>query len=147
VLIGVFEGRPQADRFVNELRRAGFRNDQIGVMTQHEAPHADQAEEGAVAGALTGGTLGAVAGALATGVVPGLGPVIAAGTLAAALGGAAAGATAGGLVGALIGMGVPEEEAHYYDGELRSGRTLVVVNGDERLAEAVLILRRFKQAS
>jgi len=41
-------------------------------------------------------------------------------------------------------MGIPEEEATYYDTEFRAGRIIVTVNADTRYDEAVAILRRFE---
>ena len=56
-VVGVFEDRRDADQAVAELKRAGFRDDQIGVAMRHaegstEAAKTDDtyAEEGAVAG-------------------------------------------------------------------------------------------------
>ena len=69
-----------------------------------------------------------------------MGPFIAAGALATTLGGAAIGAGVGAIAGALIGMGIPEEEARYYEEEVRGGRTLVAVRADGRLDEADGIL-------
>ena len=44
-LIGVFGDRKEAERFVEELKRAGFRDDQIGVATRHEeTPAIEKAE-------------------------------------------------------------------------------------------------------
>jgi len=56
---------------------------------------------------------------------------------------AASGAAIAGLAGALIGLGIPEEEAHYYEGEFKAGRTLVTVRAPGRYEEAHDILRRF----
>ena len=39
-------------------------------------------------------------------------------------------------------MGVPEEEARYYDEEFQAGRTLVTVKANARYQEAAAILRR-----
>ena len=97
---------------------------------------------GATTAAVSGGIIGGVVGAAAALLIPGIGPAIAGGILVAVLGGAAIGAAAGGIVGALIGMGVPEEEAHYYEGEFHSGRTLVTVRADGRQQEATEILHR-----
>ena len=55
---------------------------------------------------------------------------------------AAAGAAVIGLVGALVGLGIPEEDARYYESEVRGGRFLVTVAADSREAEAWAILRR-----
>jgi uncharacterized protein (TIGR02271 family) len=49
----------------------------------------------------------------------------------------------GGLIGALVGAGVPEEEAGYYEGEFKAGRTIVTVTADGREDEARSILRHF----
>lgn len=139
-LIATFANRSKAERFVSELKRAGFKDDEIGMLSPHD--HNEAIEEDAVAGAITGGALGAFAGAMAIGLIPGIGPVIAAGILTGVLGGAAAGATAGGLLGALIGLGVPEDQAHRYEEEFLAGRTLVVVQALARGGEALDVLRR-----
>jgi len=148
-LIGVFADPQQAEQFVNELKRAGFRDDQIGVARRHdETSTAEKAEEGAAAGAVAGGTLGVLAGiAVAVGLIPGIGPVLAGGVLASLLASAATGAAAGGVLGALLGLGIPEEEARGYEEHLRAGRTLVVVQGGTRLPQALTILRRFQNAA
>jgi hypothetical protein len=78
-------------------------------------------------------------GALA---IPGVGPFIAAGAFGAALTGAGIGAGVGAIAGALVGMGIPKEEAEYYEGEVRRGRTLVTVKADGRYAEAREVLTR-----
>jgi hypothetical protein len=156
-IVGVFDDRLQADRAVDELRRAGFRDDQIGVALRHDAgdvaagdttdaADADDtgAGPGAVTGVLTGLGLGALAGlGVLSGVIPVIGPAIAGGTLGIILSNAAVGAGVGGLVGALIGAGIPEEHAHYYQGEFEAGRTIVTVRADGRADEAMAILRRY----
>jgi len=151
--VGVFSDRAQAQKAVQELKQAGFRDDQIGVIARdHEKDTAKtttrtgdtHASEGAVAGVAAGAGIGALWGiGIAAGLVPAIGPVIAGGTLAAILASAATGAAAAGIVGSLIGMGIPEEEAHYYDSEIRAGRTVVTVRADSRYDEALAILRRF----
>ena len=152
-VVGVFDNRADAEKAVEELHRAGFRDDQIGFAarggetaegtTEWQTAGPGEAGEGAAKGAVSGGIIGAILGALATGLIPGIGPVIAGGLLAGIIGGAAAGAAGGGLLGALVGsMGVPEEEARYYDEEFRAGRTLVTVKADGRYDEARSLLRR-----
>src|SRR5690349_15269887 len=94
----------QAARIVENLKTAGFSNNDISVLlpdkgSTREFAHekGTKAPEGAVTGAGAGGVLGGVLGWLA-GVgalaIPGLGPFIAAGPIMAALSGAAVGATA-----------------------------------------------------
>src|SRR5919199_363163 len=154
-VVGVFHDRRRAEEAVQELHRAGFGDDQIGFAAREgEAPEGSEAiaegheggeaGEGAAKGAVGGGIIGGILGALATGLIPGIGPVIAGGLLAGIVGGVAIGAAGGGLLGALTGsMGVPEEEARYYDQEFKSGRTIVTVKADGRYDEAQRILRDY----
>jgi hypothetical protein len=72
-----------------------------------------------------------------------MGPAIAGGTLGIILSNAAAGAGVGGLVGVLVGAGIPEDEAHYYQGEFESGRTIVTVQAEGRADDARAILRGY----
>jgi len=150
-VVGVFTDRVHADKAVSELRKAGFREDQIGLAMRHTDAGTDattddegsHAGSGAVTGVLTGLGLGALAGlGVLSGVIPVIGPAIAAGTLGVILSNAAAGAGIAGLVGALVGAGIPENEANYYQGEFESGRTIVTVNADGRADEVTAILRR-----
>jgi hypothetical protein len=79
---------------------------------------------------------------IAAGTLPAIGPVLAGGLLAAVLASAASGVVLGGVVGALVGLGISEEEATFYNNELRLGRTLVTVRAAGREAEARAILDR-----
>jgi hypothetical protein len=154
-VVGVFEDRLQADRAVDALRRAGFRDNQIGVALRYSGGVSDtgditaateesHAGTGAVAGALTGLGLGALAGlGVLSGVIPVIGPAIAGGTLGVILSNAAAGAGLGVLAGALIGAGIPEDEAQYYQNEFDEGRTIVTVHAEGRADEARAILRSY----
>jgi len=153
-VVGVFSDHQQAERAIDELRRAGFRDDQIGIArrrpegevtetttgTESEETHAGT---GAIAGVVAGAGLGALAGlGILSGVIPVIGPAIAGGTLGIILSNAAGGAAVAGVIGALIGAGIPEEEAQYYNREFEAGRTIVTVKGDDRVDEATTILRR-----
>jgi hypothetical protein len=151
-IVGVFEDRVNADKAVDDLFRAGFDEDQIGVAMRHDDELIyDATGEGhthagscAVKGALTGLGLGTFAGlGLLAGVIPAVGPAIAGGTLGIVLSNAAAGARIVGLVGALVGAGIPEHEAKYYRDEFEAGRTIVTVTIDARPSDAAAILRRY----
>jgi hypothetical protein len=48
----------------------------------------------------------------------------------------------GAIAGALVAMGLPEEEARYYEQEVRGGRTLVAVKAGARAAQADDLLRQ-----
>jgi hypothetical protein len=152
--VGVFHDREAARSAVNELRRLGFPEDHIGMISRDPVEldvtgenatstvDASKWEKGAATGVAAGAGVGALwALGIAAGVLPAIGPVIAGGLLASVLVSAAGGAAIAGVVGALIGLGIPEEEARYYEGELSSGRTLVTVRAPGRLEEAEEILR------
>jgi len=152
-VVGVFEDRRKADEAVDELMKAGFRKDQIGVAMRHSDTTAETVDEtgaedthagtGAITGAVAGLGLGALAGlGVLSGMIPVIGPAIAAGTLGVILSNAAAGAGIVGLIGALIGAGVPEHEAQYYQEEFEAGRTIVTVAADGRADQATTIMRR-----
>ena len=148
--IAIFDDRTQAQRAIEQLKRAGFSDKEIGVTARDDGDTAGRAGDGrkethAKEGAITGLTAGAGVGALwglgiLAGVLPAIGPAIAGGTLAAILSSAAAGAATAGLAGTLIGLGIPEEEAKYYEEELRAGRAVVTVDAGGRLQEAQSIL-------
>jgi hypothetical protein len=146
VALRVFADRHAARQAVAELKRAGFTDDQIGVMTRDdERTGADSAVvEGAGIGAAAGASLGALwALGMMAGMLPAIGPVVAGGWLMSILASAGGTAAVGALVGALVGLGVPEEDARYYEGEVTAGRTLVTVRAQGRLGEAMAILNRF----
>jgi hypothetical protein len=139
-VFGLVDNEYQAERVVEELRNAGFSNNDISVLFPDKTGTRDfaheqhtKAPEGAATGAATGGVVGGVLGWLA-GVgslaIPGLGPFIAAGPIMAALAGAGAGAAAGGLTGALIGLGIPEYEAKLYEGKIKEGNILIAVHSE-----------------
>jgi uncharacterized protein (TIGR02271 family) len=149
IVVGVFNSREPAEQAVDALQRAGFRQDQIGFAmrggTAAPSGAVDTVEgSNAGAGAATGAILGGLLGAAAALLIPGIGPVLAVGTLGGSvLTGMVAGGALGALAGALVGMGVPEDEARFYQGEFESGRAVVTVKAEARAPEAEEILRSF----
>jgi len=149
-IVGVFETKARAEKAIADLKAAGFDDDHIGMIHRNSegktiktgAADDTYAEEGAVAGAVAGAAGGALVGAgIMAGVIPVIGPVLALGTLGTILVNAAGGAAIVGLTGALIGWGIPEEDAEYYENEVKAGRYLVTVEAGDREAEARSILR------
>lgn len=145
----------QAESIVNDLRVAGFNDNDISVLFPdktgtHDFVHEQhtKAPEGAATGAGAGGVLGGALGWLA-GIgalaIPGVGPFIAAGPIMAALGGAAVGAALGGITGALIGMGIPEYEAKRYEGKINAGNILISVH-TENHDQATRVREIFEKA-
>ena len=151
-VVGVFQDQSMAQKAVAEFRRAGFGENEIGVLTRdmqgtatREEIETNDAASNVGAAAATGAITGASVGALwRLGIVlvglPAVGPVIAGGVLASVLASAAGTAVAGGVLGALVGLGIPEEHAKTYEGEFRSGRTIVTVLTADRYREAENIL-------
>jgi hypothetical protein len=150
-VVGVFQWHANAQQAVAELRAAGFTDRQIGFAARHGQSDArgnfvagDYAAEGTAAGVATGAGLGALWGiGIVTGVMmPVLGPALAGGALAAILSSAAAGAAVAGLAGALVGLGIPKDEAEYYQREFESGRVVVTVAAEGRELEARRIIEQ-----
>lgn len=141
-LVGVFHSVTEVVEVIGELKKHGYRSDEISIIAKDEREMKDverqtdmeyenQLESGITAGLTTGGILGGLTGllvGLGALVIPGVGPIIAAGPIAATLGGAVLGASAGGLTGALISAGVPEEYVTQYDRYLSEGNIIVLVD-------------------
>jgi hypothetical protein len=137
-IVGVFDTPKQAQQAVNDLRKSGYTDDQIGVISHNrdgstnvtDGDSGTKVEEGAAAGLAAGAGVGALWGlGILAGVLPGIGPAIAGGTLGVLLSSAAAGAAAAGLGGALVGLGISDDDAAYYEGEFKAGKTIVTVQG------------------
>jgi hypothetical protein len=137
-VFGIAKSENQAITIANQLKSAGFSENDISVLFPDKTGTRDFAHEqhtkapegaatGAGSGAVLGGALGWMVGIGAL-AIPGLGPFIAAGPIMAALAGAGAGAAAGGVTGALIGMGIPELEAKQYEGMVKGGNILMSVH-------------------
>jgi hypothetical protein len=150
IAVGVFHNPEDARDAIEKLKDKGFGQQDISLLMPDRAQAQEMATEtgtkvgeGAATGLVAGGLLGGAAGWL-VGIgalaIPGFGPFIAAGVLGAALTGAAIGAGVGAIAGALVGMGIPEDEAKYYESEVKSGRTLVTVKAGSRYGEAEDIL-------
>lgn len=150
-IAGIFDTEHEATRAIEGLQNQGFRSEDISVITRDRDEMRSitdetgtMAPEGVATGAATGGVVGGIAGLLA-GIgalaIPGIGPILAAGPIAAALTGAAVGAGAGGLVGGLVGLGIPENEAHEYEGYVEQGKILVLVEDNGRDADIYNVFR------
>ncbi len=137
----IAKSESQANAIVDDLKSAGFSNNDISALFPDKKATRDFAHEqgtkapegaaaGAGAGGLLGGTLGWLAG-IGSLAIPGVGPLIAAGPIMGLLGGAAVGAATGGLTGALVGYGIPELEAKQYEGKVKSGNILLSVHTDD----------------
>ncbi|WP_202406368.1 low temperature-induced protein [Pontibacillus yanchengensis] len=147
-----------AERAIQGLTKHGYKVNDISVfaqdknkvnvledetktsVTSNRGGRGENAGKGAGIGAASGGVLGGLSG-LVVGLgllaIPGVGQIAAAGPLASALTGAGVGAGGGGIVGALVGMGMPKEQAKQYEGHLKDGKIIVLVEAAEKHAEQV----------
>lgn len=152
-IVGVFENRSDAEAAIREMKSYGILENDIGMVVRHANgreftdPPASDAGTKAVEGAAVGAAAGAGVGALwalgiAANVLPVIGPIVSGGLLAAVLASAAGGAATAGLVGALVGLGIPEEDANFYESELKSGRTIVTVRAPDHSNEVYDIIHR-----
>lgn len=144
-VVGLFPNQEMAERAINDLESAGFDPTHMGIAMRDRRAAKDVAEDegitstaGAITGGLVGGTAGALLAAAGALVVPGIGPFLAGGILAGAL----VGGTAGWLIGGLVGLGIPEEEARYYQSRVEGGSVLLTVATPNRAREAWEIMRR-----
>jgi hypothetical protein len=139
----VFDSREEAERAINELRSAGVNEQAISIVGRHGEESTDGSDNdddgvnksGALKGALAGAGLGGLLGVAAL-AIPGVGPLAAAGAIAASAApeaaaiGAAAGATAGGLSGLFTKHGVDDDDASYYETQVKQGGYFVGVQAD-----------------
>jgi hypothetical protein len=152
-VVGLFHDAAQAELAIRGLKDQGFTADDIGVLMrdgQRQQQLADAgggkvsgaATTGAIGGGVAGGVIGLLAGVGAL-AIPGIGPIIAGGALASTLAGAGIGAAAGGVIGALVGMGIPEEDARFFERGVRSGGVLITVKAGSRHEAARELLQRY----
>jgi hypothetical protein len=148
----ISDSEAQASEIINQLRMAGFSNDDVSALLPDRTGTRDfaherhsKAPEGAATGGLIGGILGASLGWLAgIGVLaaPEFKGFVAAGPVIASLGGTGLGMLVGGLLGAMFGLARPEYEARRYQGKINQGNILISVHCADgrtaRLARSIL---------
>jgi hypothetical protein len=141
-VIGLIEDPSEAQKAVDELLRAGFDKEDVGVVTSDTMREALTAAAGASTGMLVGGLAGMLLGAAAL-MIPGIGPVLVAGPALTLFGSTTLGLLAGGLIGGLTAKGIPEDDAHFYAEGVRRGAALITVAAktDELARRALEILK------
>ncbi len=147
--VGVFNDLDKAERTIDELRRAGFQSDEIGIIghvgqdqTVPTPPETHVPEENAVTGFVRGAVIGAIVGAFVILVIPGLADVAGLGRWFDIVGGAALGAVACGLLVAFGSFVFLRPRTRLYAAELEKGNFIVTVKNPARKEEAVSLLRR-----
>lgn len=142
-LLAVYPDHCSAEEAVKLLEKEGMQMNQLSIVGQDfktiEKPigfvtTGSAACDGAKVGAWTGGFFGILAGAAFL-IVPGLGPLVIVGPLAATLlggvEGAVAGSAVGALAGAIVSLGFSKNQAIRYESEIRAGKFLVTLKGDD----------------
>lgn len=145
-VVGVYNSLQEAQAATHILHRADFPRGQmmlIGSSAEHppqmieDLSMGDDSVHDAVCGAGVGGVLGVLAGASAA-ALSGIAIVFVAGSIAGGL----AGALLGAFVGSLAGWGVHSSQVAHYEKHLKSGKALVIAEGDPlEVAQAERILR------
>ncbi len=139
LVIGVFTDPLEAQQAIDALQRAGFSGDQIqfversgsggtegDIPANQPGPGESVAEVPAAPDTISGRIVGSVGDVL--------GEAWAQLTASAASAGKK-------LRNALVNMGIPEEDADYYQNEFEAGRTIVTVRTTDRYEQVVGILR------
>jgi hypothetical protein len=151
--IGVYENQAKAIAAIQELKAAGYPENQISILTHSKSDHhpSDPGESedgdgvdsddvyeepmriaatGVGIGAIVGPVLGALAG-VGMLAIPGLGVLVGAGALAGAIAGLDVGIIGGGIISALAIARVNKHHEDLYQEHLQEGRYLVVAQGTE----------------
>ncbi|HTU27028.1 MAG TPA: hypothetical protein VMF30_16595 [Pirellulales bacterium] len=133
-VVGVFATLAKAEHALLSLRRAGFQQNQISLVSWHPKNSLvpidklkvgdDPATDSAICAGL-GGVLGMLGGTVVA-EVTGLGTFFLIGPIAALF----AGALVGSLVGALAGLNVRHNHIRYYEDCLKQGNVLVIAHGN-----------------
>lgn len=160
ITLGIFSSPADAEYAIHDLQDAGYDPKNISIMMKDREEAGDLAEStgsniagGVASGMATGGILGGLAGllvGLGAITIPGIGAFLVGGPIAAAFGltgaaastatGAITGAVVGGIVGVLMNLGVPEEEARFYEERVNEGGILVVVPGSPGIKEEARVI-------
>ncbi len=146
----VFVDRGHAAKAADELRRAGFEEQDLGFAMQQRTGMgaADPKRQGKRTGDHRSGpggsgTVAVLAGLLgeaAAGLAAGVGPIFAGGILSGLVSGTPA-ATSG-IANGLVEAGIPEDEAAWHERAIEQGRVLLVVAAGTRRDEAAAMFER-----
>ena len=148
---GIFAKLADANKAVRELRANGFTDEHIGLISRRADGTLDRPDDGVSAkweeGTGIGAAVGASAGtglglAVVAGLLSPLGPVLAGGALVGLLASMGVGATVGSAIGGLVGLGISQDDADYFEQQLKAGKTLVTVSTSDDVDEAIDIIQR-----
>ncbi len=148
---GIFAKLQDAHKAIRELRANGFTDEYIvlisrradGTLNRTDDGTSAKWEEGTGIGAAVGATAGTGLGlAVVAGLLSPIGPVLAGGALVGLLASMGVGATVGSAIGGLVGLGISQDDADYFEQQLKAGKTLVTVSTADDVDEAIDIIQR-----
>lgn len=142
VVVGVFEQPTQARNTIDELRYAGYRDDEIGLLAHAGMAGTEDDKVVNVKTSTVGGVLGSLLGAASAPLIPGVDQDIFGGILFSAFGVAIIGALVGNIIGTLTDIGFSEQEVHYYQRERKKGCTIVLVKSQAEYEHILMIMNR-----
>lgn len=151
--VGVYDDLDSAERTIDELRRAGFSSEEVGIIghiAQEGAvptpPETHAPEDNAINGFLRGALIGATAGVFVMLAIPGIGAVAGFGRWFEILGGALLSAIICGVLIALSSFVFMRPRTRLYAQALEKGQFIVTVKNPARKEEAVSLLRQNRSA-
>ncbi len=148
--VGAFDDLASAEQTIDELRRHGFSDEDIGIIG-HVGEERDTVptplgmkspEWNVTRGVSMGGLYGAVIGTMVALVTPGLAEVTGLGRWFEITFGTVLGAAMGGFLLAFGGFLFSRLQGRFYEGELEKGRVIVTVKDPSRYQEALGVIRR-----
>lgn len=142
-VIALYESHEQAEEAIKTLQHNGYDMRQLSIIGKgyHSEENVigyynmgERVQKWGSNGAFWGGIWGLLFGS-AFFLIPGVGPLLIAGPFVASLVGALEGALAIGgisaLGAALYSIGIPENTVFQYETEIKSGKFMLLVHGDE----------------
>lgn len=147
--VGIYNDLETAERRIDELRRAGFSEEEVGIIghvgSEETVPtplEMHEPEENAITGLIRGAIIGAITGAFVILVIPGLGEVAGLGRWFDVLGGGILGAIVCGLLVAFASFVFMRPKSRLFAAALERGLFIVTVKNPARKQEAISVLRQ-----
>jgi uncharacterized membrane protein len=136
-ITAIFDNTDRAEKAAREVKEQGLKMEDISIIakdkngdaegTHSEKKHiTDNISNGVLTGGILGGLSGVVIGAGSM-VIPGLGIIAAAGPITGLL----SGAVTGSIVGGLVDLGIPEDKSKQYETDVKAGKILFSMKGNE----------------
>lgn len=145
--VGVYNDLDTAEQKIEQLRRAGFSPEEVGIIghvgldeTVPAPLQMHEPEDNAITGLIRGALIGAIAGAFVVWVIPGIGEVAGLGRWFDVLGGAILSAVICGVLVAFASFVFMRPRTRLYAAALEHGQFIVTVKNPARKEEAASVL-------